>query len=904
MLQINRLGRAVTDEAELEATLDVKEWSDTRTIIQGQYVLVTPFDDSRLLCLDRQTGKDLWVRQRDQAMSLAGVYDDIVVLVGKSDVRGLKLQDGQPVWSTPIPPASGRGIRMDSRYVLPLSTGEVLTLDLRTGSPIARSPLASGEPAGNLVAAGGIIVTQTASEFRAFRAASDVKQEIEQRLAASPTDGAALAIRGELKLHQGDVAGGEKDLREIKNPSERIKQVLAWALVNGLDRDFATYYTPNLNLDSLPTDAGLRTQAWSAVSRGLQARGDLPGALVAAVRSGESLNPHADRLLDREESLRVRENRIVRGRIEDLWQSMSPEQREQSVARIKDRLSQVNPAALESFRINELLIGQVLPADLELKHLRRRTLHPALIEQRLLRLRESDNEVIAAEANLELLRIAAQDLRMTPAPAVIAALAGRLKDVPLEDNKPAGELAAAILTQPDVAKRRETAKVLSGELVAAGLDDTSGIPEFPTTLLESGPRSLILDGWSFTADAMQSQLFAIDARGAIRLNERINRGMSGMPSRVSTSGRLILAETADGFRVFDAIATTSILSTTLTTEPFDAIIGGNFPRARIGGRNNARLVAPLRPEHLAYIKRNQLLVVDPLTGREHWSRNIDGTLDLTSDADFIAAQDARERIKVFRASDGRLVRETQLPGSVLPDYRRDVQRLIRTQADGVLQIGLFHPAYETWTWRKQFPLETQFCVVDGRSVAALEPDGRFSILSEKDGGELLMARLDRPVDLQGIEVFQDAARIYVKAIRPSIGADFLSSFPRGPLRQVTARVFALRRDNGDRLWSRDFERITLDPNQPGLWPFFLFTASEPDEANDDRQAPLLAYIVDRTTGKTLHATDVSMTSGPTQRGWKVDPAGAVSIKHGGVGLQVSQATETGPPPPPVARPAD
>jgi outer membrane protein assembly factor BamB len=899
MLQMNRIGRAVNEEADLATALDVKEWSDPRTLITGRNVLVTPFDDGRLLCLDRDSGKLLWARLRDQAMYLAGVHENVVVLVGKSDIRGLNLADGQPLWSNPIPPASGRGVRMGSRYVLPLSTGEVLTIDVRTGAPLARSPLASGEPAGNMAAAGGMLVTQTASEFRAFRLASDVKRDIEQRLAADSNDPIALAMRGELKLHQGDIAGGEKDLRSIQDPPARVRHVLAWALVNGLERDFQSYYTPNLNLDDLPGDAGLRMQAWSAVSQGLQARGDLPGALLAAVRSGESLNPTADRLLDRAESLRVRENRLVRGRIEDLWALMSPEQRTQSIDRIRERLTQLSPAAPGSFRIIEMLTGAILPADLELSHLRRKTMHVALIEQRLLRLAESSDEVIAAGANLELLRIAVQDPRMTPAPSVIAALTGRLKDVPLDETRPAGDLAQELLNQPEYIKRRSSAKTLSGELVAAGLDDTSGITDLPNTLPESGSRSPILEGWSFMADHMQAHLYVADSRGAIRLNERINRGMSSGSGMISTSGRLILAETADGFRVFDAIANSSVLSTTLNPESFESFIGGGLGRPRIGNfrGTTSRLVAPLRPEHLAYVKGTQLLVVDPLTGREHWSRSIENTVDLTSDAEFIASQHAQRRVKVFRASDGRLVRETQLPegGTLYPAYRRDIQRLISVQVGEAVEIGLFHPARATWTWKKQFPSDTKFAVLDGRYVVALGVNGQFAILSDDDGHEMVTAKLDTPVDLRGLRVFQDAGRIYVVVDRVSTVLEYVS-VPRG-MPSVDARVFALRRDTGEQLWARDFKSLTPDLSQPGSWPFFLLTAAgEPDQANTDRPPPQLAYIIDRATGKTLNAAEYSGTAGLQQRGWKVDPlTGAVSIKVGATGLHVSSRVEAPPP---------
>jgi len=933
MAQINRLGRPVNDNVKLDVTLDVKEWSDTRTLFAGRYVLVTPSDDSWLLCLDRETGKPVWSRPREQAMSLGGVYGEVVLLVGKSDVRGLSLKDGEPLWTTSIPPASGRGIRMGSRYVLPLSTAEVLTLDIASGAPFARSPLASGEPAGNLAAAGGMLVTQTGSGFRAFRSSEEVSTEIKQRLAQAPGDPVALALRGELKLHEGDITGGEQDLKSISDPPARIKQVLAWTLVNGLERDFRLYYTPDLKLDDLPADAGLRAQAWSAVSKGLQARGDLPGALLAAIRGGEGINPQADRLLDRDDSLRVRENRLVRGRIDDLWTSMSPEQRSESLDRIRERVRQLDSAAPEFFRLHEMLTGKILPSDLELAYLLRKSLHIALIEQRLLRLRQSDDAQVAARANLELLRIATQEPRLRPSAVIVGELTGRLKDVPLEDGKTAGELAQSLLTQPDFIKRQESAKSLSGELVAAGLDDTSGIPDLPGSLGEFGPRSPVLEGWSFSSDSLQAQLTVADARGEIMLQERINHGMTGLTARISTSGRLVLAETADGFRILNVAANETVVSATLTTEPFEPFFGGNIAgRVPINGRRggSSRPITPLRPEHLAYIKGTQLLVVDPLTGRELWTRTIEGNLELNSDAEYITTQDSRGRIEVYRAVDGQRVREAMFPagGMPYPDYRHDVQRMIRLQDNGAVQVGLFHPATETWTWQRKFPNETRFDVLDGRYLSALEPNGKFVLLAE-DGREMVNTHLDSPADLQAMEIFQDATRIYVIAVRFSAEANLLMSIPRGPQRPISARLIALRREDGKTLWSRDFERMVLDPMQPGQWPFLLATAAgERDEANDERTVPpTWAYILDRATGKTLHAAELMATAG-SQRGWKVDPAsGAVNIKVGGVGLQVSPrsvsaaapatieegkktapATEgkpgDPPPPPPEAKPGN
>ncbi len=109
---------------------------------------------------------------------------------------------------------------------------------------------------------------------------------MQQQLARSETDPEGLALRGELRLHRGEIEAGEKDLRSIPEPGARVSRLLAWALVNGLEREFDRYFDNSLNLEALPSDPALRMQAWTAVSRGLEKRGDLPGAVYAAIRAG------------------------------------------------------------------------------------------------------------------------------------------------------------------------------------------------------------------------------------------------------------------------------------------------------------------------------------------------------------------------------------------------------------------------------------------------------------------------------------------------------------------------------------------------------------------------------------------------------------------------------------------
>ena len=99
-----------------------------------------------LHCLDVLDGQPLWKRPRGQGLFIAGIADDRVVIVGRNQIESFRLQDGTQLGTpTSIPAPSGRGLLLDGRYLLPLSTGEIATLDLSDSRIVARSRLSTGE---------------------------------------------------------------------------------------------------------------------------------------------------------------------------------------------------------------------------------------------------------------------------------------------------------------------------------------------------------------------------------------------------------------------------------------------------------------------------------------------------------------------------------------------------------------------------------------------------------------------------------------------------------------------------------------------------------------------------------------------------------------------------------------
>src|SRR5581483_3565574 len=172
--------------------------------IVGGRVLLTPRDSAELHCVDLLDGKLLWKRPRGSGLFVAGVVNDHAVVVQRNSLEAFAMSDGRPVWtsSVVIPPPAGRGLLLDRRYLLPLSTGEIATLDLDTGRILARSRLPEGQLPGNLAASHGALVSQSVRDLLGFASEPEIESQVASRLDKNPLDARALSWRGELRLHR------------------------------------------------------------------------------------------------------------------------------------------------------------------------------------------------------------------------------------------------------------------------------------------------------------------------------------------------------------------------------------------------------------------------------------------------------------------------------------------------------------------------------------------------------------------------------------------------------------------------------------------------------------------------------------------------------------------------------
>lgn len=200
-------------------------WAMTPPVICQGRVLYTPIElpdltrgqEPYLLCLDLETGRELWRRaKKEEDLYLAAVTPEQVLIVGRSRVQALSLMDGRTLWRQTLPvdsPPSGRGLMWGDHYLLPLENREVWSLRLADGhtdGTLRLSP--DARPLGNLVAARGRLLSVDALEVRGFHRRSALEAEIARRLAEHPEDLWALVQQAELERMRGDRAAAVRCL--------------------------------------------------------------------------------------------------------------------------------------------------------------------------------------------------------------------------------------------------------------------------------------------------------------------------------------------------------------------------------------------------------------------------------------------------------------------------------------------------------------------------------------------------------------------------------------------------------------------------------------------------------------------------------------------------------------------
>lgn len=384
-------------------------WVDAPHVSQDLVFYLSPSQD-QLFCLDLKTGTRRWIAPIDGEY-VGTITNNAVIVIDREQVVAIGRTTGKELWRTKVGFVAGRGVALNSKYVIPLRSGGAAKLDLSTGklSGFEHSVIASAEHSddlfqrqrqratelqefgfptrvlrselrlGNLIAHRDAVISLSARHLTTFHQA----QALQEKLAQAPTARDQL-MSADIDLTLGEISAAEarltrlqesgpKDMSEALIRSTQRACVLTRLAEAKPDTDLGTIYQWIDQLHDLSQSPAERAQAMAwRLHYGMKGKAWLSLGVAARELSkspDEFIVPRdADHYVVRSSSLARRgmqlafqaKDGIERDRLLKFMQAdLVSAQRDGSINALM-RFVELYPAALESGALRNQLAARLL----------------------------------------------------------------------------------------------------------------------------------------------------------------------------------------------------------------------------------------------------------------------------------------------------------------------------------------------------------------------------------------------------------------------------------------------------------------------------------------------------------------------------------------------------------------
>lgn len=303
--------------------VDYVGWSVPSMIIHGGKILFAPADRPMLYCFDLLSGELIWKRSKGKGLYVACVYGEKVIVATHDSLVALDLHSGCSLWDdTSLKPLAfksapnsmqrrfqvrpslpdpriierensgtsvrvgksqlpvlafpeglspgGIGIRNENLYMIPMSDQSVLIVDLDSCSLVKKWKSIDESPLGNLIAIGGKVFSQSATEVNCFHQYEILRKWAEKQLGDNPNHAEALLQLGRLAFADGDrdAAIGFFQNSFHASPNPKNKAALRSVLSESFAIDFSKYRVPLDRIESLQEEPDSLTDILLAYAEG------------------------------------------------------------------------------------------------------------------------------------------------------------------------------------------------------------------------------------------------------------------------------------------------------------------------------------------------------------------------------------------------------------------------------------------------------------------------------------------------------------------------------------------------------------------------------------------------------------------------------------------------------------
>ncbi|WP_010583797.1 outer membrane protein assembly factor BamB family protein [Schlesneria paludicola] len=865
-------GTALLPQRDLSGT-----WSPSAPIISGNHILFTPQDEPQIFCLNVTDGRLIWSKPKERGVYLAGVFQELVLVVGESNVTAYHIDDGRTVWVLQIDEGirpSGRGIAVDDRYYLPLSSGALQSIDLNSGKVATQSFVGSQQSAlGNLVMHHGKLLSLSPHGLSAFAQRDAVLAEINQRLTRDQDDPWALLRSSEIQLLNRHYADALPLLRKI--PKERLSPPEQERYQAALIECLSTLIQENVSsrtseLDELghlasSADDQLLFHELTA-KKLLKDQQPIPAfeMFVRLAKDGDddSMTRGDDR------SVSVRRRAWLSGRLSEIWTMASKADRatlDQLVTTEVETAIQAGGDTCD--RIGKLFAFhpaavRAIEASVESLILANKSGQARIVLQQLI---EHPDANIAAQATDRLARLMMQCHQAADAAFYFRRLESKFENVVVRDGLTGAELAARARADhsADFEPRPTGVAWTSNRLKLEQSVMMYSQPSHDVALDSRLPYFQRLSLESFQSD----QRLALESLATGRLD-----WMIPLRSAVRAADDGNLTTRLIGHQMFFVSrgvlhAVSPLDKQVLWTKTLDGHVDGSSPFRNDGRPSITPMIAPgrdemsqmmllqraystgplavVQPHYLCIQGRRSLSVLDPQTGREVWKLDglpMNSQVVGTSEVLFTMIP-GKNDVLAYRALDGKpllvpnlqkLLSQTLLThGSSLLLIKAGKPSAlsalgIRLSGGPQISLQLHDPVKDKTIWQiDDLPGGSRISPLDDEEVVVARPDGRVQRIEVATGTVTALEGVPDDIEKSAKRgpatdkyLLADNDRIYL--IANSAESIIDSSEESIESIRVHGTVSAWSRHDNRFLWQRSVAHHNLVVDRFASMPVFLF----------------------------------------------------------------------------------
>jgi len=716
--------------------------------------------------------------------------------------------------------------------------------------------------------------------------------EVERRIAKlskNPRDAEALALRGELRLHNGKRDEAISDLRESvrQQPQPRVKRILAATLMSSLATDPVQFLKTAPEIEALVDAPSQRIDFFRSYVRSLDETGDRVGAVKQLFRLAEP-KLAVDEIISDSSDYSITLWQNIRSQLLTIFEAANANQRLE-IRQLFEREYQASATAKNRDQRISWFINLML--------------HHPVGDSLLQRLVESKDLLVDDAARIKLI----EQLTLSPDKSVagfaIATLAAKSlkEEVPREAIPWITELGRRYASQ--ICLNGKTGKQLFDEWsIRDDVTKASAKPakwpdkpihcELSRETRDQSAYPVVamshvgshFGGWSFELDTKNRLFTARDP--SLRVAWQLQRACFADVSRVlatqlhirgrrlalSCGTHLIVMEGTESALepkvLFDQILISHSLAERRSPEPHPKrplLPNGRRFQSDFDPRGADGFLIGLSDEAVFYQMDNRLIAADVETGTVIWTRT--GATYAKSDATvdrLLTLHTTSNDAWLLRPLDGAVLQHHKGSPAEMPLGFRGTRRLSeRNQGPDRKVFEMRDFDGDQVVWETQHPAGTLCSIIDQEVFAVLEPSGKLTIFNLESGktivnADLPLVRANGASEVLAVQRFAD--RYLVFAGIPSDKSDLRSgtTFIRVGLSPdstvaVDGSVCAVNQSDGHVAWSASVGQLAYDYGQPVNVPV-LVLASRQSVTNRFGMQRLSALVLDKRNGRVVFET--------------------------------------------------